>query len=149
MSRKLFIKISKVRLLCSVGLKLCCVVCVPNHVIGQVKRLCYKNPVTSHVWAAPERLKHDGQPSYGADIWALGMVFLEIDTGQIPYAHSKDEKLIRFWIQRGDLPSIPEDRRRSIPDLVALSLDSCLNKTPERRPSAESVFERMKIPSFR
>jgi serine/threonine protein kinase len=98
-------------------------------------------------WLAPERLKPSGKASFPADIWALGMVFMEIITGDIPFAGTTDDNMIKGWIREGETGDIPEECSKSFPDFAEI-VQSCMQKDPTQRPTAKDLFDKMHISLF-
>jgi hypothetical protein len=93
-------------------------------------------------WLAPERLKPGGKASYAADIWALGMVFMEIVTGKVPFADTMDDNLVRHWISKGETEDVPQECHDRCPELAAI-INLCLQAQSSKRPNAQSVLEKM------
>jgi hypothetical protein len=88
-------------------------------------------------WLAPERLDPNISPSFESDIWALGMVFMELVTRRIPYASTTDDAIIRNWIKSGTIETVPEDGHPHFAGIIK----SCLKKERNLRPSAKSILE--------
>jgi serine/threonine-protein kinase len=91
-------------------------------------------------YVAPERL--DGAPAHAAtDVYALGVLLYEMLMGEPPFRAANWDDLAT--IQRSDLPPLP----RNVPGLpvdVARLCQSCLDKEPSRRPSAQVVVDRLR-----
>jgi serine/threonine protein kinase len=101
---------------------------------AQVGTTCYMSP---------ERLA--GEPySYAADVWAYGLILLELATGRFPYPTSDSYFALLGTIMDQPAPTLPEDSRLS-PEFRAL-LSLCLDKQPQMRPSAKDL---LKHPWFR
>ncbi|CUA68980.1 POC1 centriolar protein homolog A [Rhizoctonia solani] len=95
-------------------------------------------------WAAPELLLADvPQRSTQCDVYALGMTFLEIFTGQVPYPDCKQDFTILLNVQKGTLPTRPlerltDDEKNNM--MWQLMLD-CWNREPGQRPSSGQVVD--------
>ncbi len=74
-----------------------------------------------------------------ADVWALGVIFYEILTGQRPFlGKTRDEMLTQI---RGQEPPTPRALDAQVdPGLEAIVL-RCLEKDPSRRYTAEELAD--------
>ncbi|KAK9794669.1 hypothetical protein WJX73_004931 [Symbiochloris irregularis] len=79
-------------------------------------------------WQAPETLTGSGT-SFPADIWSMGVVLLEIITGE--------RQRRGFYVA----PRMPEDCPQSIAGLVS----SCMELDPKQRPTAAEVVKRIRL----
>ncbi|KAF5356842.1 hypothetical protein D9756_006802 [Leucocoprinus leucothites] len=73
--------------------------------------LAYTIPATtvhgfSYHWAAPELLDDGARSTMASDVWALGCVYYEILTGNLPYHGLSDAQIIRR-LDRGIIPERP------------------------------------------
>ncbi|CUA78464.1 putative WD repeat-containing protein alr3466 [Nostoc sp, PCC 7120] [Rhizoctonia solani] len=95
-------------------------------------------------WAAPELLLAAiPQRSTQCDVYALGMTFLEIFTGQVPYPDCRQDFTILLNVQKGTLPTRPLDRLTDGEKnnmMWQLMLD-CWNREPGERPSSGQVVD--------
>jgi len=101
------------------------------------------SPVTQHgraggtpSYMAPEQWA-GGQVSPATDVWALGVTLYEMLAGRRPY-EVPDVRALCFQVT-SDAPAPPLDPRAPVPeDLISL-VARCLEKAPDRRPSAREV----------
>ncbi|CUA68982.1 putative WD repeat-containing protein alr3466 [Nostoc sp, PCC 7120] [Rhizoctonia solani] len=95
-------------------------------------------------WAAPELLLADvPQRSTQCDVYALGMTFLEIFTGQVPYPDCKKDFTIFLNVQKGTLPTRPLDRLTDDEknNMMWQLMVDCWNREPGERPSSGQVVD--------
>ena len=101
-------------------------------------------------WMSPELLdpeefgSKNGRPTKESDCYALGMVILEVLTGQAPFPCCNNMAVMRKIIkgERPDRPRGPEALWFT-DDLWGL-LKQCWSSEPKLRPTVESVLERLK-----
>ena len=101
-------------------------------------------------WMSPELLdpeefgSKDGRPTKASDCYALGMVILEVLTGQAPFPYCTAPVVMRKIIkgERPDRPQGPEAVWFT-DDMWGL-LKQCWSSEPKLRPTVESVLERLK-----
>jgi len=98
-------------------------------------------------YMAPELMDDETRITHGTDIYAWAMTALEILTGVAPFgAKTKGPKIIQMVIsgqrpKRVDHPMIEE---YSCKDELWALLEECWRNTPEERPSADSLVQRLK-----
>ena len=80
----------------------------------------------------------DGRPTKGSDCYALGMVILEVLSGQVPFAHHKDLVVIQK-VTGGERPERPEGPWFT--DDLWRTLERCWSPQPINRPTIEYVLE--------
>ena len=94
-------------------------------------------------WMSPELLypEHfgftDSQPTKESDCYALGMVILEVLSGEVPFAHLKDI-LVTGRVIEGEHPTRPEGGWFT--DDLWKFLEQCWSSKPGDRPTAETVL---------
>jgi hypothetical protein len=77
-----------------------------------------------------------------ADVFAFGMLAVEVFTGKIPFEGQKNETVV-LRISQGGRPTIPEDAQA-----VGLTvemwnvLESCWRQNPKRRPTMQEVVRK-------
>ena len=99
--------------------------------------------VGTALYMSPERL--DGQQySYAADLWAYGLILLELACGRYPYPKFDSMFQLSFHIIDAAAPTLPAGGRLS--DSFGQLLALCLDKQPQMRPSARDL---LKHPWFR
>ncbi|EJD04727.1 kinase-like protein [Fomitiporia mediterranea MF3/22] len=101
-------------------------------------------------WMAPELFVGEQQASIStaSDIWALGMVFLEIVMLDVPYPELKSSAQVIVEVHKGGLPLRPtgeEVLRRGLSDDLWTLMMSCWEKSPGDRPSASAVLRELKV----
>jgi len=83
----------------------------------------------------------DSRPTKESDYYALGMVVLEVLSGQPPFASDKDFIVMRKVID-GEHPGRPEGPEASwFTDGLWRMLEQCWAMPPESRPSIEAALE--------
>lgn len=94
---------------------------------------------------SPELLYPEGfglkecQPTKESDCYALGMVILEVLSGQYPFARHMDPTVIRKVTNREHPEETEEMRSTGIWE----TLKQCWSFQPEKRPTAEVILERL------
>ncbi|CUA77706.1 hypothetical protein RSOLAG22IIIB_12777 [Rhizoctonia solani] len=98
---------------------------------------------TSLRWEAPEVFSEEAIKSKPSDVYALGMTFLEIFTGKVPYPECQGDAGVIMAIMKGILPTRPMDRlgnderNNKMWELMV----SCWHRDPAARPTAAEVLE--------
>ncbi|KAH7682841.1 Mitogen-activated protein kinase kinase protein [Dioscorea alata] len=88
-------------------------------------------------YMSPERIRSENY-SYPADIWSLGLTLLECATGKYPYTANDGPANLMLQILYDPSPSPP--RHLFSPEFGSF-IDSCLQKDPEARPTADDLLE--------
>ena len=97
-------------------------------------------------WLAPElinppRKKEYRQPAgtEEADIFAFGMLTLEVFTGELPYGSARHETAI-LMIARGRRPEKPQGiESRGFTPEIWKHIQKCWDQNPAKRPSVDSL----------
>eukprot|EP00966_Prymnesium_polylepis_P006068 138928-Prymnesium_polylepis.3 len=93
-------------------------------------------------YMSPERLAGE-QYSYTADVWAFGLIILELATGRYPYGEVGSYFQLLGHIMDEPAPTPPDGSfSREFTSLISL----CLDKDPKMRPTAHDL---LKHPWFR
>jgi len=92
----------------------------------------------------------DGRPTKRSDCYALGMVILEVLSGDVPFAPF-DRPVVMLKVMKGERPARPEGAEGArFTDDVWEMLNRCWAHQPEHRPPVVDVldcFERLsKVP---
>jgi len=106
------------------------------------------NVFGSLLWKAPETFSIRNPYTDKADIYALGMIFWEIASCQVPY-EGFDADTIKDSVKSGERLEIPSVCPVEFKELIEL----CWLQEPSQRPSATNVFEKIsriiaQIPKF-
>ena len=80
----------------------------------------------------------DSRPTKASDCYALGMVILEVLSGQAPFAGDKDFIVMRKVIE-GGRPERPDGAWFT--NVLWMTLEECWLPRPEDRPAIEAVLE--------
>ena len=100
----------------------------------------YKNNFSSMVFSAPEILQHKHFVPFQADIWALGVTFYYIITGDYPFKGSTPEKF-KESILNGDI----NYNKYNVDTRIRFLINKMTSKNPAMRPTAENI---LKLPIF-
>ena len=92
------------------------------------------------LWMAPELFKRKAEVTAATDIWSLGMVLWELSSREIPFKDAQNQLQAMGWIKDGEKEEIPTD----CPAELKAIIESCWDLTPEKRPIAVQVAERLK-----
>ena len=101
-------------------------------------------------WRSPELLNSrmfrsgDIQPTKKSDCYALGMVMLEVLSGEPPFARDTDI-IIQHKITQGERPERPREAQFS--DALWRIVERCWSPQPNDRPTAKAVLECLGQPS--
>jgi len=98
-------------------------------------------------WTAPElmnptdALDQDPNSLFNSetDIYAFGMLMLEVFTGKIPFSNKKNDSSVIFAVLDGGRPDIPS----SIGDVPALKslMELCWHQDPKMRPTSRAAAD--------
>lgn len=89
-------------------------------------------------YMSPERLSGEAY-TYSADIWAYGIILMELATGSFPYPKPDSYFQLYGDIMDKDAPTLPEGAGFStrFAELIGL----CLDKEPQMRPAARDLLK--------
>jgi mitogen-activated protein kinase kinase 1 len=88
-------------------------------------------------YMSPERLSGEHY-NYTADIWAFGIILLELAQGKYPYPEADSYFKLLEQIMDGPAPNVPEEEDFS--PALAEFLRVCLDKLPTLRPAAQELI---------
>jgi len=91
------------------------------------------------LWMAPEIVIGTGGYGRKADIWSLGCLMVEMMTATDPWGKNAFDNLMQAMnvIRKdGNRPPIPEGIEDAARDMV----ESCLQRTPEQRPTSTELL---------
>lgn len=90
-------------------------------------------------YISPEQCIGDLETSTPADIYALGCIMFEMFEGRLPFDYRAPGKLMQAHIE--EPPPTPENP--AVAEELRQMVHQMLNKTPEQRPTADQVMERL------
>jgi TPR repeat protein/serine/threonine protein kinase len=91
------------------------------------------------LWTAPELFKRGAKATTASDIYSLAMVLWELASRKVPFAEATSAGVAAAWVAQGEQETIPENAPEEFKSLILESW----NKTPEKRPSAETLAKRL------
>lgn len=91
--------------------------------------------VGTPAYTAPEQI--EGAPGPAADVYSLGATIYEACAGEPPFADTTVLGLLSAVANRTPVPL--GERAQGVPRPVAALVEACLDKDPQRRPSAADV----------
>ena len=99
-------------------------------------------------WMSPERLDpirfgvKDGRPTRESDCYALGMVILEVLSGEVPFTRDFNELMVMQKVLEGGRPRRPKGAEGVwFTDELWETLQRCWLSRPTDRPTVEGVLE--------
>ncbi|EJD08484.1 kinase-like protein [Fomitiporia mediterranea MF3/22] len=92
-------------------------------------------------WMAPEALMDDVRKwTKKSDMWAFGMLMIEILTGDLPFPNGNEPSIL-LDIKRGRLPLRPTHPECS--DALWSLIQACWEMSPDERITAKAALDRM------
>ncbi len=105
----------------------------------QDRRSC--SPVGTINWRAPELYDSEHSSTKASDVWALGMVFFELASRQVPFHDAQTPEQIEDWIKAGTGENVPIECERDQPGFANLMKDCWKERTA--RPTVEQLMTRI------
>ncbi|KAK3255789.1 hypothetical protein CYMTET_35050 [Cymbomonas tetramitiformis] len=91
-------------------------------------------------WMAPEVMEMKQGYDFHADIWSLGITVLELAHGHAPFAKYPPMKVLMMTIQQ-PAPTLEDTSGKHFSKALREFVSLCLDKDPEKRPSAAKLLE--------
>jgi hypothetical protein len=80
--------------------------------------------------------------SKAADVFAFGMLAVEVFTGKVPFEEKRDEAVV-LHIVRGGRPEVPQDAQAlGLTAEMWELLESCWQQNPKKRPTVQQVVKK-------
>lgn len=113
---------------------------------AQVVQECIRKGAITYnpSWMAPELITGQNYNDK-VDIWAFGILLIELAEGQPPYANENPMKVI-YNIEKNPPPTLQNKLRWSLEFRSFVNL--CLTKDPEQRPSAQELINHTFIEEY-
>lgn len=93
-------------------------------------------------WSAPELSELNATPTFEADVWAFGMVMIEVFTGGKPFANISRDSIVQTHVCiRLGRPERPKDEQ--VTDEVWQLMQDCWKIEPKERPTFEEIHRRL------
>ena len=92
-------------------------------------------------WMAPETMC-DGLFSRASDIWALGMVYFELASRQVPYQSLAQDIQIMYRLSQYQAETVPTQCRFEVPQFATL-MERCWAQRTQERPTAAQLVEEL------
>ncbi|OCB89265.1 kinase-like protein [Sanghuangporus baumii] len=99
-------------------------------------------------WMSPELFFSESRPNAASDIWALGMVLLELMSHDMPYCGMKNAAQVVIAVNNGILPARPENDdviHRGLSDDLWGLMRRCWEREPDGRPSSGNVLAELEM----
>ncbi|TFK51245.1 kinase-like protein [Heliocybe sulcata] len=103
------------------------------------------NPALASRWQAPEVLQFEGPEDVSAytlasDVYAFGMLLVEMITLKPPFSHRKQDTVVIFDVIKGQRPHKPPELDQ-VRDAFWQLAEECWKEEPAARPSSSAVFD--------
>ena len=86
---------------------------------------------------------NDSRPTEESDCYALGMVILEVLSGQVPFTRDCNEFMVMRKVVEGERPGRPRGTEGWFTNDLWGMLELCWSPKPESRPTIKTILERL------
>ncbi|KAG7472870.1 hypothetical protein MATL_G00113830 [Megalops atlanticus] len=106
-----------------------------------------EQPSGSILWMAPEviRMQDDNPYSFQSDVYAYGIVLVELMSGELPYSQIANRDQIIFMVGRGYLSPDLSRLYESCPKAMKRLLADCIKKSKEERPLFPQILSSIEL----